>query len=115
MILNFTVSTGTINGLIFFANIVRANQAVFFPTGVTNSFLSIIFIAWLNLDLGISVCFYNGLDAYAKIWLQFVFPFYIWFMVIAVIISPPPYQTYYVEGSQYNYLPLYSFCLMLRS
>ena len=27
MILNFTVSTGTINGLIFFANIVRANQA----------------------------------------------------------------------------------------
>ena len=86
MLLNFTVSTGTINGLIFFANIVRANQAVFFPTGVTNSFLS-IFIAWLNLDLGISVCFYNGLDAYAKTWLQFVFPFYIWFMVIAMIIG----------------------------
>ena len=30
MILNFTVSTGMINGLIFYANIVRANQAVFF-------------------------------------------------------------------------------------
>ena len=29
MVLNFTVSTGTINGLIFYANIVRANQAVF--------------------------------------------------------------------------------------
>ena len=86
MILNFTVSVGTINGLIFYANIVRANQAVFFPARITGSFLS-IFIAWLNLDLGIELCFYNGLDAYAKTWLQFVFPFYIWFMVISIIIS----------------------------
>ena len=31
--LNLTVSTGTINGLIFYANIVRANHAVFFPPG----------------------------------------------------------------------------------
>ena len=62
MVLNFTVSTGTINGLIFYANIVRANQAVFFPARITTSFLS-IFIAWLNLDIGIEVCFYNGLDA----------------------------------------------------
>ena len=71
-ILNFTVSTGTINGLIFYANIVRANQAVFFPARITTSFLS-TFIAWLNLDLGIEVCFYNGLDAYAKTWLQLFF------------------------------------------
>ena len=86
MSLNFTVSTGMINGLIFYANIVRANQAVFFPARISTSFLG-IFIAWLNLDLGIEVCFYNGLDAYAKTWLQFVFPFYIWFMVIVVIIA----------------------------
>lgn len=83
MILDFTVSTGTISGLIFYANIVRANHAVFFQT---SSFLS-TFIAWLNLDLGIEVCFYNGLDAYAKTWLQFVFPFYIWFMVVAMIVG----------------------------
>ena len=62
MVLNFTVSTGTINGLIFYANIIRANQAVFFPARITTSFLS-IFIAWLNLDIGIEVCFYNGLNA----------------------------------------------------
>ena len=86
MVLNFTVSTGTINGLIFYANIVRANQAVFFPARITTSFLS-IFIAWLNLDIGIEVCFYNGLDAYTKTWLQFIFPFYIWLIVIAIIIS----------------------------
>ena len=38
--LNITVSVGTINGLIFYANIVRANQATFFPPNTTNSFLS---------------------------------------------------------------------------
>ena len=43
-----------------------------------------IFIAWLNLDLGIQTCFYDGMDAYTKTWLQFVFPVYIW--VIAGLI-----------------------------
>ena len=86
MCLNLTVSVGTINGLIFYANIIRANQAIFFPHDASKSFLS-VFIAWLNLDLGIETCFYNGLDAYAKTWFQFLFPLYIWFLVIAIIVS----------------------------
>ena len=65
MLLNLTISVWTISGLIFYANIVRANQAIFFPHGTNNEFLS-IFIAWLNLDLGIETCFYSRLDAYAK-------------------------------------------------
>ena len=85
MIFNLTISTGTSNGLIFYANIIRASQAVFFPPEISSSFLS-IFIAWLNLDLGIETCLYNGLDAYAKTWLQFVFPIYIWLMVITMIV-----------------------------
>ena len=84
--LNLTVSTGTMNGLIFYANIIRSSQAVFFPPEVNGSFLS-IFIAWLNLDLGIETCFYDGLDAYAKIWLQFVFPVYIWLLMLSIIIA----------------------------
>ena len=86
MLLNLTVSVGTISGLIFYANIVRANQAIFFPHGTNNEFLS-IFIAWLNLDLGIETCFYSGLDAYAKTWLQFLFPMYIWIIVVLIIVS----------------------------
>ena len=83
--LNLTVSVGTINGLIFYANIVRANHATFFPPNTTNSFLS-WFIAWINLDLGIETCFYNGLDAYVKTWLQFIFPLYIWLIVVLIIV-----------------------------
>ena len=81
--LNLTVSVGTINGLIFYANIIQANRVSFFPN--TQSFLS-IFIAWLNLDFGIKTCFYNGLDNYTKTWLQFVFPLYIWLLVVLLIV-----------------------------
>ena len=84
--LNLTVSIGTINGLIFYAHIMRANQASFFPPQMTNTFLS-WFIAWLNLDLGIEMCFFDGLEAYTKTWLQFLFPLYIWILVIVIITS----------------------------
>ena len=85
IVLNLTVSVGTINGLIFYANIVRANHATFFPPSTTNTFLS-WFIAWINLDLGIETCFYNGLDGYVKTWLQFIFPLYIWLIVVLIIV-----------------------------
>ena len=80
--LDFTVASGIINGLIFYANIVKANEATFFPK---QSFLS-VFVAWLNIDLGIETCFYNGLDGYVKTWLQFAFPTFVWVIVLAIII-----------------------------
>ena len=82
--LNMTVSVGLINGFIFYANIVSAGSAAFFPSSEP-SFPS-VFVAWLNLDIGIDVCFIDGLDAYAKVWLQLVFPVYIISLVVMVII-----------------------------
>ena len=74
-ILDFTISQGTLNGLIFYANVIKANEYIFFSQH-TNPLT--VFIAWLNLDLGVDTCLFQGLDAYYKTWLQFVFPFYIW-------------------------------------
>ena len=78
-VLKLTVAVGTINGLILYANIVQVNSSIFYPPGSTN--ILTVFIAWINLDLGIETCFYNGMDAYAKTWLQFVFPIYVWILV----------------------------------
>ena len=111
IVLNLTVSVGTINGLIFYANIVRANHATFFPPNTTNSFLS-WFIAWINLDLGIETCFYNGLDAYVKTWLQFVFPLYIWFLVIAIIVVSH-YSTLAARLSGRNAVPVLATLFLL--
>ena len=43
------------------------------------------FISWLNLDLGIETCFYDGMSTYVKTWLQFIFPIYIWAIVGLII------------------------------
>ena len=81
--LRLTVATGLINSVILYANIVQANKNMLFPT----SSVLTVFIAWMNLDLGIHTCFYDGLDAYAKAWLQFVFPVYVWFLISLIILA----------------------------
>ena len=85
MVLNLTVSIGTINGLIFYASMVKISESTgVFPNGPIPVLSQ--FIAWLNLDLGIEICFYPGMTAYHKVWLQFVFPLYIWFIIATIIV-----------------------------
>jgi len=84
LVCKLTVATGTLSGLVFYANIVGTNQTIFLPVESTDAFS--VFIAWLNLDFGIETCFYDGMDAYIKTWLQFVFPVYIWVLVGLVIL-----------------------------
>ena len=84
LLLKLSVANGTINGLIFYANIVQANRSTFFPLGKTN--ILTVFIAWLNLDIGIETCFYDSMDAYGFTWLQFLFPFYVWFLIGLIIV-----------------------------
>ena len=79
LVCKLTVATGTLSGLVFYANIVGVSRTILLPVEFTNGFS--IFIAWLNLDFGIETCFYNGMDAYSKTWLQFVFPVYIWVLI----------------------------------
>ena len=79
-----TVATGTLNGLVLYANIVEVNRTIFLPVESTDAFS--VLIGWLNFDFGIETCFYNGLDAYRKTWLQFVFPVYIWVLVGLMIL-----------------------------
>ena len=89
---NLTVSVGHINGIIFYANIVQVNKALLFPNQSTASHIFSTFIAWLNLDLGIETCFFENMDSYAKVCLQFVFPVYVW-MLIGLIIMLAKYST----------------------
>ena len=82
--LNLTVSVGTINGLIFYANIVQINQNIFYPDGGVD--LLSQFISLINLDFGFETCFYKGMTPYAKVWLQYIFPVYIWVIVLIIIV-----------------------------
>ena len=79
-----TVAVGTLNGLIFYANVVYAYQSILLPFQGIN-FIT-VFISWLNLDLGIDTCYFPGMDTYIKTWLQLAFPAYVIFLVVLVII-----------------------------
>ena len=83
--LNLTVAMGTLNATIFYANVLATNRQFFLP--FDHLTLHNALIAWLNLDIGFDMCFFKGLNAYAKAWLQIVFPVYIIIIVVAVIIA----------------------------
>ena len=85
-VLNLTVTNGTINGIIFYANIVSINDSVFLVND--NVFKPLrVFISFSNLDLGIETCFYNGMDSYVKMWLQLFFPSYLIIIAVSIIIA----------------------------
>ena len=85
-ILNITVTDGTINGFILLANIISINTSLVFPR-LEDFVPTYTFISFANLDLGIQTCFYNGMDDYAKMWLQLAFPVYLIFIATIIIIT----------------------------
>ncbi len=110
-----------INGVVFYANIIWVYENIFFPQETTGLLLFLrIFIAWLNLDFGIETCFVVGLDAFWKTLLQYVFPMYIWSIVLVIIIGAK-YSTRLTKlfGSRtvsvLSTLALLSFMKLLRS
>ena len=65
ILLNLTVSIGAIDFVIFFTNIVKVNESLFFPHGPIPLLRQ--FISWLNLDFGVEVYFCVGINSTAKI------------------------------------------------
>ena len=87
LLLHMTVADGTINGLIFYANMINIIKDILFLQDKLPPNPLPIFLSWLNLDFGIPVCFYRGLNYYSYTWLQFIFPFYLWFLVALIILA----------------------------
>ena len=90
-LLNLTVTDGTINGIIFYANIISINDSVFLVNDNVFNPLR-VFISFVNLDVGIETCFYNGMDGYAKMFLQLFFPFYLIVIAISIIVASTCYN-----------------------
>ena len=93
--LNMTVAVGTLNGILFYANIVAANADTNFLPFTTPDFVT-VFISWLNLDIGLDVCFgvYDENDESSdvtphlhKALIRFAFPTYVILLVIIVIVA----------------------------
>ena len=82
--LNLTITQGTLYGLIFYANIIQINTSIFFSQSILKP-LQVI-VSFVNLDLGLPLCFYDGMDDADKAGLQFVFPAYLLILTMTVIV-----------------------------
>ena len=104
--INITVTNGTVNAFIFYVNIVSINGTIFFPLHQ----FSYVF----------KMCFYNGMDDYAKMWLQLAFPLYL-IMIAASLIIASRYSTRIQRLTARRALPvlatlfLLSYTKMLRT
>ena len=83
-VLDLTITHGLINGLFFYSNIVMVNANILFREN-QGGFLY-WFLSWVNLDIGLPLCFYDGMTESAKAGLQYVFPTYIIAMIVFIII-----------------------------
>ncbi len=88
---NLTVANGQIISILFYANVLHVYSRIQFREFKNELQFFSVFIAWLNLDLGIGTCFFNGMDAYTKAWLQFAFPVYLWILIGVLFILTKVY------------------------
>lgn len=82
---DITVTSGTLNGIIFYANVIHINETVFFPIEFSKTNVIRVALSWINLDLGIEVCFYKGMTTYQKIWLQYGYIIYLWLLQLVIV------------------------------
>ena len=108
--LDITVASGTMNGVLFYANVVKASSDALISNSVSKYFM--ILSAWLNLDLGIETCFSSHLDMFWKLLLQFAFPLYIWLLVAAIILLSR-YSTIAAKLSGSNSVPVLATLFLL--
>ena len=84
----YSITDGKFNGLIFYANILQ-NQALFFHIGPKpermNTWLQ-VFIGVMNLKYNWG-CLYDGMDVYARVWVEYVFPLYLFLVTAAIIFA----------------------------
>ena len=88
--LRLTLTTGTFNGIIFYAQ--AANVGILDMLSVYNGKMtvvkniSIVLLSVLNLGLGFPLCFYNGMTELWKAGLSLLFPLYLLTIVVVLIL-----------------------------
>ena len=90
--LRLTLTTGTLNGIIFYAN--AANSGLIYILSLYSdhthlysiAYICIIFLSSLNISLGFPLCFYDGMTEFWKAGLSLLFPIYLLTIVVILII-----------------------------
>ena len=107
--LNLTVVDGKIHGFILYANLVAGNSFNVFPSKKNIFF---ILLSLFNLDLGIEICFYDGMTEYDKTWLQFAFPSYL-LIIVAILALASRYSSLVEKLTRKRVIPVIATIILL--
>ena len=80
--LQLTISTELLGGIIFYANMVWISFGFILQISSEYNYILKIVFSLLNLELGFELCFYEGMTVSIKTGLQFMFPIYLWLLVL---------------------------------
>ena len=79
--LEFTVDKGCLNAVLFYSNIVSLYSFATFPD---SDWLRLLLLPahLLSLELGFSLCFFDGMTALTRAFIQFLFPLYLHLLMV---------------------------------
>ena len=85
-ILNLTVTSGTITGIVLHANMIWIiSPLLHLRDRLVTALQSYIYTA--NLGPPFKMCFYNGMNKYAKMWIQLTYPVYLILITFIIIVG----------------------------
>ena len=84
--LPLTISEGPLAGIIIAVNITSVSTIDYLDSNNWFVYTARIFVSLMNLNLGFPMCLYNGMTPTVKTAIQFVYPAYLWVLVIGFII-----------------------------
>ena len=84
--LPLTISEGPLAGIIVAMNITSVSTIDYLNN--SNWFVqsASVFVSLMNLNLGFPMCLYNGMTPTVKTGMQFIYPVYLWILVIGFIV-----------------------------
>ncbi|XP_064406169.1 uncharacterized protein LOC135351157 [Halichondria panicea] len=83
---NVTITDGTVSGFLFYSSLFNINIKLFLRVSKRYAYLA-EFFAWMNLDIGLTTCFYDGFDAFWQAILNFFIPVFIWCILGLIIFA----------------------------
>ena len=110
--LNITITTGLINGAIFYSNIVSIYGAILVP-GETLTNGAAILISFPTLNLGFETCLHDKMTTLEKVWWQLSFPFYLFALMIITTLLARTKCWKYRESAGVNIIQAFATLLIL--
>ena len=84
--LPLTISEGPLAGIIIVMNVTSVSTIDYLDSNNWFVYITRVFVSFMNLNLGFPMCLYNGMTPTVKTVIQFVYPVYLWVLVIGFII-----------------------------